>query len=98
MEGADVGGCLAQNGGEVGVHGGKGLVDLLLRHSQIRQRHLVKARGVVIEGGVTLLAHGGDDVGHGAFYIGRRIHPGEDLLFTHLSVVVNLNHTRSPAL
>ena len=90
--GPDVLRRLLQHGQKLRLLGGQGLVQLLLRHSQCRQLHLIKLPGVVVEGGVSLGLHPANDLRHRLRHILYRVVAQEDVLVPHFIHIINLDH------
>ena len=96
MEGLDVGRRLPQRLEEIGIHPGKGRVDLFLRDLQLLDLCAVEFQRVVLQGGVAPGTDVGKDAVHHIFHVllGADI-PVQDLFGLEFRKVIQLDHLAS---
>jgi len=96
VEGLDVGSCFPQRLQKIGIHIGKGLVDLFLCDLQVFNDGPVKFQGVVLQGLVAPGTHIGNDAVHHVLHVllGADV-AVQDLFGLQLVEVVQLDHFAS---
>ena len=93
VEALNVGGGLPQGLKEIGVHIGKGLVDLRLRHLQVIDLCPVKFQRVLLQRLIAPGADLGNDAVHHILHVFLRADvPVQDLLGPELIKIIQLDH------
>ena len=93
VEGLDVGRSLPQCLHKVGVHIGKGLVDLLLRHLQIFDGRAIEFQGVVLQSPIAAGTDVGNDAVHHILHVLLRADVAvQDLFGSQFVEVIQLDH------